>query len=325
MGARQASRGPAGHPPAMLDPGIKLRHLAAFLAVARREGFARAAAELNVSQPAVSKTIRELEELLGLTLIERGPGPFRLTGFGRTFLRHAAISMAALHEGVEAVRRAGAPEVATVSVGALPTVSARILPAAVEAFRRQDLAARARVITGPNDYLQAQLRLGAVDMVVGRMGEPDRMAGFAFEHLYSERIVLAVRPGHPLHDDVGPLPRRLSGFPMLLPPPGSIIRPAVDRLLLSLGVSPPEDAVETVSTAFGRGTVATTDAVWIISEGVVAHDVETGALMLLPVDTADTLGPVGLTTRVDVALSIPGEALAGEIRAVAARYRLGRP
>ena len=307
----------------MLDPGIKLRHLATFIEVARREGFVRAAAELNVSQPAVSKTIRELEALLGLALIERGPGPFRLTGFGRTFLRYATTSVGALREGIEAVRRAGSPEVVTVTVGALPTVSARILPAAVEAFRRQDLAARARVVTGPNDYLQGQLRLGAVDMVVGRMGDPDRMAGLAFEHLYSEAVVLAARAGHPLAGGPRPLPEQLGAFPMLLPPPGSIIRAAVDRLLLSLGLTAPEDAVETVSTAFGRGTVANTDAIWAISEGVVAHDVEAGILALLPVDTRDTLGPVGLTTRVGIPLSLPAEALAGTIRDAAARHRAG--
>ncbi len=108
---------------------------------------------------------------------------------------------------------------------------------------------------------------------------------------------------------------------MLLPPPGSIIRPVVDRLLLSLGVSPPDDAVETVSTAFGRSTVATTDAVWIISEGVVAQDVEAGALALLPVDTRDTLGPVGLTSRVGVPLTPAAEALAAAIRHVAVLYR----
>ena len=308
-------------PPPMLDPAIKLRHLATFLEVARREGFARAAAELHVSQPAVSKTIRELEELLGLTLIERGAGPFRLTGFGRTFQRHAAISVGALQEGIAAARRAGGPEIATVTVGALPTVSARILPAAVEAFRRLGLAARVRVVTGPNDHLQAQLRLGEVAFVVGRMGDPERMAGFAFEHLYSERVVMAVRPGHPLAGLVPVLPERLGTYPMLLPPPGSIIRPAVERLLLSLGLPAPEDAVETVSTAFGRGTVLGTDAVWIISEGVVAQDVEAGTLALVPVDTRDTWGPVGLTTRVGTALSTPAEALADAIRDVAARSR----
>ena len=304
----------------MVDPGIKIRHLVAFLEVARREGFARAATELGVSQPAVSKTIRELEELLGLPLVDRRAGPFRLTDFGRTFLRHAATSVGALREGIEAVARARGPEIVTVTVGALPTVSARILPAAVEAFGRRASAARARVVTGPNDYLLAQLRLGEVDFVVGRMGEPDRMAALSFEHLYSERVVLAVRAGHPLLE--APLgPAGLDRCRMLLPPPRSIIRPVVDRLLLSLGVSAPDDAVETVSTAFGRSFVASTDAVWIISEGVVARDVEGGALALLPVDTEDTWGPVGLTTRIGVPLSLQAEDLTESIRGVAARYR----
>ena len=304
---------------AMLDPGIKIRHLVAFLEVARLRSFNKAAAVLAITQPAVSKTIRELEAVLGIALVDRAQRRFELTPFGRVFLRYAGTSVAALRQGMEAVAEAKGSEVLTVTIGALPTVSARILPEAVRHFMDQGLPARARVVTGPNDYLIAQLRLGDVDFVVGRMAEADVMMGLGFENLYFERVVFVVRAGHPLLAAEPFDMAALASYPVLIPPPGSIIRPSVDRLLMAHGLIAPRNAVETVSTAFGRSYVAETDAVWIISEGVVARDLDQGSFTLLPLDTSGTLGPVGLTTRTDMPLSVPAQVLAEAIRAVARR------
>src|SRR5690606_20116228 len=89
-------------------------------------------------------------------------------------------------------------EATMVRVGALPTVSAQLLPGAVQEFVAEEHNSVARIITGPNAYLLSLLRTGDVDMVIGRMAEPNAMFGFSFEHLYSERVVMVVRPEHPL-------------------------------------------------------------------------------------------------------------------------------
>jgi LysR family pca operon transcriptional activator len=126
------------------------------------------------------------------------------------------------------------------------------------------LRARTRIITGPNDYLLSLLRLGDVDMVIGRMAEPEAMVGFSFEHLYSERVVLVVRAGHPLLAAEPFNLAMIEAYQALMPPPGSVIRPIVERLLISHGVTQLRDEVETVSNAFGRSFVRFSDAVWII-------------------------------------------------------------
>jgi LysR family pca operon transcriptional activator len=205
------------------------------------------------------------------------------------------------------------------TVGALPTVSASILPAAVMHFSAQRLGMKPRIITGPNAFLMSQLRVGDVDLVIGRMAEPDAMRGFAFEHLYSETIALIVRPGHPLLAEPGLDIGAIGGFQMLMPPPGSIIRPIVDRFLIANAISSPRgDEIETVSDAFARSYVRATDAVWIISQGVVIDDVAHGFLAQLPADTSDTLGPVGLTTRADMAPTLPVQLFAQSVRDVVA-------
>ena len=301
-----------------IDPRVKLRHIACFLEVARLKSVVKAADALNMSQPAASKTIQELEEILGVALFDRSRRNLFLTPSGELFQRYASTSFTALRQGIDSLGSAQADEI--VKVGALPTVSARILPPSVQRFSEQHLPARARIITGPNAYLLSLLRMGDVDLVIGRMADPDAMTGLAFEHLYSEKVVFVVRPGHPLlgvkHFELA----MIEPYQTLMPTPDSVIRPFVQRLLLAHGVSNVRDEIETVSNAFGRSFTRYSDAIWIISEGVVAEDVADSQLALLPVDTAETLGPVGLTTRTDTSQSFAAQALIQSIRDVAAGF-----
>lgn len=300
-----------------VDPRIKLRHIACFLEVARTKSMVGAAGILNISQPAASKTVQELEELLGAPLFDRSRRKLMLTAFGETFYRHAATSIAALRQGIEAAGTAR--ETMVVRIGALPTVSARVLPEAVRNFTAANPGVHVRVLTGPNDYLLTLLRTADADVVIGRMAEPAAMAGLAFEHLYFESIGFVVRAGHPLLAERAFTLSMLENYQILMPTPGSVIRPFVDRLLVGHGITGLRIEVETVSDAFGRAYVRQSDAIWLISQGVVAEDVAQGQLALLPVDATETLGPVGLTTRADAVHSLAATALIQAIREVGAR------
>ncbi|HUG62004.1 MAG TPA: pca operon transcription factor PcaQ [Methylomirabilota bacterium] len=279
---------------------IKLRHLRCFLAVARYGGIGAAAQEIGTTQPAASKTVLELEQILGAKLFSRSRAGTQLTEAGRIFRRHAEESLAALSAGVSSLAEAGTGARAVVSVGALPTVAARLMPRAVKSYQAAGGDDMIRVISGTNTAILADLRAGSLDLVVGRMADGDGMSGLSFEHLYPEVVVFVVRDRHPLLADGRFDPERIAGFPVLLPTPGSIIRPAVDRLLKRLGIADLSPVVESVSPSFGRVFVAGTDAVWIISRGVVETDLGEGGLALLPVDTSDTAGPVGLTLRAEL-------------------------
>jgi LysR family pca operon transcriptional activator len=303
----------------IIDPRIRLRHIACFLEVARLRSMAGAAEALNISQPAATKTIQELEQLLGGQLFDRSRRRLALTAFGEVFFRYASTSLAALRQGIDAAR--GAQDAAMVRVGALPTVSARILPEAVRAFTQDHSGVTTRIITGPNGYLLSMLRTGDVDIVIGRMAEPNAMVGLSFEHLYSERVVLAVRPGHPVLSQAEFNLHMIEDYQTLMPTPDSVIRPLVERNLMAHGVTRLRNEIETVSNAFGRSYVRQTDAIWIISEGVVADDVAEGQLALLPVDTSETLGPVGFTTRTDTPATLAATSLMQAVRDVAEQLR----
>ncbi|WP_449240163.1 LysR substrate-binding domain-containing protein [Devosia neptuniae] len=159
------------------------------------------------------------------------------------------------------------------------------MPRALQIFTQSGVSATVRVITGPNAYLLSLLRSGDVDLVIGRMAEPGEIAGLSFEHLYSEKIAFVVGPAHPLLSVPDFTLSMIGQYPVLMPPPGAVILPTVERLLATHGDFAMSHLIETVSDSFARSFLRLTKAVWIISEGVVVDDIDEGHFRLLPVDT----------------------------------------
>ena len=296
----------------MIDSRIRFRHLRTFIEVARHNSVGRSAQLLGVTQPAITKTIRELEDILGKKLFEKDGRGVRITRYGEVFLRHAGASVAAIQQGIDSLSRenAGPP----IRIGALPTVSARIMPAVMVKFLTEGTDSPVKIVTGENQVLLDQLRTGTLDLVIGRLAAPDRMVGLAFEYLYSEQVRFVVRKGHPLLADSQFDFGAIRNFTILMPPVGAVIRPYVDRYLLAHGMAELPHAIETVSDSFGRVFVEETDAVWVISDGVVTRDVEAGRLCILPVDTTETRGAVGLTTRENATSNASLDILARTVR-----------
>lgn len=304
-----------------MERSVKIRHLRCFVEVARLGSVNRAAESLSVTQPAVSKTIRELEEILDTPLFERTRRGVHLTEQGAVFRRHADGVLSALRRGLESVDAVRAAGGGFVTVGVLPTVAARLMPATVRSFMERQPDQTVRIISGTNPVLVDRLRQGELDMVVGRLSNPERLAGLNFEYLYSERLSFVVRPGHPLLREPVLDFARLLDFVVILPTPEMIIRPAVERMLAQHGLETLARSVESVSNAFGRTYTRSGDAIWIISHGVVATDLEDGALAELDVGTGDSGGPVGLTTRIDTVPSSAAQVFMDTVRSVAERVR----
>ncbi len=285
----------------MAEIPIKFRHLRTLIEVSRQQSVGKAAAVLHVSQPAVTKTLRELEAALGASLVEKDGRGIRITRFGEVFLQHAGASLAAIQRGIDSVARERANIGVPLRIGALPTVSARIMPAAIERFIDLKTGSAVKIVTGENVVLLEQLRQGELDLVVGRLAAPDQMVGLSFAHLYTERVVFAVRRGHPLlatpHFDFA----GIRDFTVLVPTQGSVIRPFVERFLISHGIADLPVEIETVSDSFGRAMLRRSNAVWIISEGVIAPDLDDATSSccrwIPPKPAAPSASPRELTSR----------------------------
>lgn len=278
-----------------IDRRIKIRHLRTFVEVARTASVGKAAELMHVSQPAVSKTLAELEAALGARLMDRNRSGVALTPVGQMFHSYASSSLAALRQGIEGISETLAGGGLRLSIGALPSVAARIVPDAAVEMGRVAPEVGLAIVTGPNGYLLSELAGGALDLVIGRLGKPEAMSGLSFSHLYSERISLVVRPGHPLigRSDVA----AISDYPIVFPNRDAAIRTMAEQFFIAQGIRRVGHRIETVAETFGRAFVRKTDAVWVISSGVVALDVAEGMLVELPIMMRETLGPVGLTMR----------------------------
>jgi LysR family transcriptional regulator, pca operon transcriptional activator len=315
----------------MLDGRIKFRHLQCFLAVAQHGSLQKAAGGLSITQPAVSKTLKELEGLLAVRLFERGRRGAVLTREGEAFMRHAGASVSALREAVASVAQTSGEAGAVVTLGVLPTVAPSLMPRVLQQMDRRQAEEPAyprtslRIHTAANPQLLNQLRQHELDMVIGRFAEPSNMLGLSFEHLYAEPLVLAVRPGHPLlagGEAEQDALRQLARFTVILPIQGTAIRHAADSFLLQRGLGAPEHTLETLSVSLARHYTAASDAVCLFPLGALAAELASGALLRLPVNTAGTEELVGLTLRADMAATPAQQQIIHAIRLIAKDDRL---
>lgn len=276
----------------VIHPGLKLRHIRAFLDIAAAGNLSSVARATGITQPALSRTLAEMEALLAAPLFRRENRRLTLTEQGALFRQHASMALQALEAGAAALHPGA--HAGRLTVGVLPTAATRLFPRI--ALRLRELAPDIllSVVTGPHAYLTGLLRDGALDVMVGRLPGADEMAGLTFEHLYEEEIVLVARRGHPVARDAR---AALGTCPVILPPQGAIIRRPVDDYLVSLGLPGLRPAFETVALPLARGIVLGSDAVWFISRGVVAEELDRAEMQVIPTNARSLSGAVGLTRR----------------------------
>ncbi|HUY03211.1 MAG TPA: pca operon transcription factor PcaQ [Rhodocyclaceae bacterium] len=296
---------------------LKLRHLHVLLAIAQHGGVSRAARALAITQPAVTKSLAELEDIVGQRLLERTRKGIELSPSGRILVRYAGSSVHALQEGLDSIAQARSADAPIIDIGALPNVAATVLPHALQRFIADLPQARVRVRTGSNSYLVNLLRQGDLDVVIGRLPEPADMHGLSFEYLFSEPVVFTVRPDHPLLKQARITLAMLMAYRMVLPDAGTQARVAADQFLITAGLGQVPHIIETIDVSFGRSFVLRTDAVWLAPMGVVKTDVQHGTLVCLPLDTQSSAGPVGLSLRADCPPSDALQCLLTEVRKAA--------
>ncbi|MEB6559658.1 LysR substrate-binding domain-containing protein [Klebsiella aerogenes] len=292
---------------------IRLRHLHTFVAVAQQGTLGRAAETLNLSQPALSKTLNELEQLTGTRLFERGRLGAQLTLVGEQFLTHAVKVLDALNTAGQALNRKEGMNSDVVRIGALPTAALGILPTVIGQFHKQQKDITLQVATMNNTMLLAGLKSGDVDIGIGRMSDPELMSGLNYELLFLESLKLVVRPGHPLLQETVTLSRVME-WPVVVSPKGTIPRQNAETLLQSQGCKIPPGCIETLSASLSRQLTVDYDYVWFVPSGAVKDDLRRGLLTSLPIATEGAGEPIGILTRVDASLSQGAQTLLSAIR-----------
>ena len=292
---------------------IRLRHLHTFVAVAQQGTLGRATETLNLSQPALSKTLNELEQLTGTRLFERGRLGAQLTLVGEQFLTHAVKVLDALNSAGQALNRKEGLNNDIVRIGALPTAALGILPTVIGQFHKQQKDITLQVATMNNTMLLAGLKSGEIDIGIGRMSDPDLMSGLNYELLFLESLKLVVRPGHPLLQETVTLSRVME-WPVVVSPKGTVPRQNAETLLQSQGCKMPAGCIETLSASLSRQLTVDFDYVWFVPSGAVKDDLRRGVLSALPIATQGAGEPIGILTRVDATLTPGTQTLLSAIR-----------
>jgi len=276
---------------------IGLRHLTCFVAIAQERTLARAAERLHVSQPAVSKTLSELERLAGRQLVERGRAGTQLTPAGEEFLRHATEATRAVDAAAVALSPIRTAVLPSLVVASLYTVAGGLLAQATARLRVRRPEARVTIRMSHNPELLAAVKSGEADLAIGRMAEPDMMRGISFELLYAESLAVVTRPGHALLRRAAVAPRDLLDYPLVIPEAGTAPRLAAEGIFTASGISFGVGYTETQSSSLARFLAVASDAVWITPRHAVQLDLDNGWLAAVPVPVPPAAEPVGLLTR----------------------------
>ncbi|WP_309712416.1 LysR substrate-binding domain-containing protein, partial [Armatimonas sp.] len=179
---------------------MELRQLEAFVTVARRASFTRAAEELHLTQPAVTRQIAALESELGALLFDRLGKSIQLTGAGETLLGYAEHILRLNDEAHEALSELAAGRAGRIAIGAASTLATYVLPPLLTQFRQEHPGIELSLRTGLSARVRELVLSGVVDIgLVTTEGEPAEQEGVLIsESLGAYETVLAVPPGHAL-------------------------------------------------------------------------------------------------------------------------------
>jgi len=181
-----------------VEAAVELRHLRYFVAVAESESISRAALKLHVSQPPLSRQIRDLEDELGFLLLKRTAKSVSLTDAGRTFLNEARAVLQRADEGVKEARAVATAGETDLHIGYSPTPFAEILPKALRGFQKAMPKVHVRLHDWSNKTILEGLRDGRLQLgLITRSPKTGALRDVRFEELLCQRVCVAVAPQHP--------------------------------------------------------------------------------------------------------------------------------
>ncbi|WP_137844740.1 LysR substrate-binding domain-containing protein [Microbacterium sp. 2FI] len=299
----------------LLDGRLKIRHLVLVTTIADEGTLVRAAETLHISQPVVTRGLREIEELLGVPLFERLPRGVVPTQYGYPFIERARSVLAELRTAGEEVRLLQSGQLGTVTVGTHLAGSNLLLPRAIAALKAEHPRLTVIVREGTPDTLQQLLLAGDLDLTVGRLSStvPVRLEQ---ERLHQEPIRLVARAGHPVHTGSRKSLADLVTFPWIFPVAQTALRAELEAVFFHEGLPLPADRVECTSMLTLRNLLISTDVIAALPMFIAVDDAE---LRILDTPLSSIRRSVGVTMLKDRAPSAPAAAILTHLRREGAR------
>jgi DNA-binding transcriptional LysR family regulator len=275
---------------------VKLRDLHVLLAVIEWGSMAQAARHLSTSQPVVSKTIADLEQALGVRLLDRTPQGIVPTMYGRALMGRGRAIFDELREGIKEIEFLADPAAGELAVGSPETMNAGLLPAIAERLAARHPRVVLHVVQA-NTVTEEfrELRERSVDLMLGRVSRPldDDLAA---EVLYEDRMFVVAAA-----DSVWARRRRLTladlaSAPWVNAPADSIVGAFLPELFAAHGLAPPKVAVVSYSMSLRTTLLASGGYVAVLPGSVLRFFAERFALRALPIRLPTTRASVSIIT-----------------------------
>lgn len=289
-GARRSSRGNRGFSrPEQLMTATQLH---AYLHFAEAQSFAGAAMRSGLSQPAIHRAVRDLEQICAGVLVERRGRGVALTAAGHAVARGVRLAEREIAAGItEAHGEDG--DGGRIAIGAMPLSRALVLPSAFAAFLRESPRAVIDVMEGSWRELIEPLADGVLDMTIGALRD-DPPSGLDQEPLFTDQLAIFARADHPLHGreiDLDALGRQQ----WVIGPAGTPLRAHWEALFA--GRPLPHVPIECGSVMVIRGLLAQSDLLTLLSRDQVSLEVDSGMLVQLGGPLTGAVRTIGITTR----------------------------
>jgi DNA-binding transcriptional LysR family regulator len=222
-----------------------------FAAAARHEHLGRAADELDMSQPALSRSILKLEEELGVQLFDRAGRGVRLNAAGKILLRRIELARAECDDALRELREQRNLSRKTVSIGYFATFGVRLIPELVKSFCAIEPSVQFQLFEGPSPILAEQLLAGEIDLC---MASQFAHAAVSWQPVFSEELFALVPPNHRLAKNASIDLADLAQEPFVALKVGHSLRQTLEDLCREAGFTP-QITLEGYEVATLRGLV----------------------------------------------------------------------
>lgn len=297
-----------------LDQRLKLHHLRAVDAIIAQRSLLRAATMLCLSQPALTKTLQELEEITGQRLFTRLPRGVRPTEAGTLLAESARRILAELRRLDETFDRLSELGGGTVAIGALPVAATGVLPGALTRLTAEHPGLHARLDQGRTEELLPKLAAGEIDLIVGRLYEPAMPDGFSREPLWEEPISILARAEHPVFRLSEITAAALRRYDLVLPTVSQRVGQEIEGVLSLMDLAP-TGSLRSSSYGFIREMLHATDLISVMPRLMMAGDLLRGTLRVVPLPVPAPPRPAGLILPRDRPLPPAGLAFVACLRA----------
>lgn len=261
---------------------IRLRHLAILVRLCETRNLSQVAAELNITQPALSKWLKDLEQDIGLPLFDRHARGIEPTLHALELRAHAREILGKLGRAQDAMTQLARGATGTLAVGVTPNIAPVLLPPGIQRFRERYPKVLLRIAENTLDYLLPLMQEGTFDIVVGRLEQKSLPRNLHYEELYDEPICLVVGITHPLAKKRKVTWQDVQRYPWISPGPATPMRMRLDYELALADQPAPWHQVESSSVLVNLALLADSDLVMPISQGLALHFSKQNMLKVLP-------------------------------------------